>query len=171
MFSCAAFRAVEDTPRASVGQAFNDRLLLVLSQLTSAAMFTHDTTLRVRYGETDQMGYVYYGDYAEYLEVGRVEALRMLGFPYRRLEEEGVMLPVHELSVRYHQPARYDDELTVRTIIDHLPSVRIEFRYEIRNASGQLLTDASTTLVFVDKATMRPTRAPEALLAVLRPWL
>jgi acyl-CoA thioester hydrolase len=100
-----------------------------------------------------------------------VEALRMLGFPYRRLEEEGVMLPVHELSVRYHQPARYDDELTVRTIIDHLPSVRIEFRYEIRNASGQLLTDASTTLVFVDKATMRPTRAPEALLAVLRPWL
>ncbi len=134
-------------------------------------MFMHDIIIRVRYGETDQMGYVYYGDYAEYLEVGRVEALRKLGFPYRRLEEEGVMLPVHELRLRYHLPARYDDELTVRTIIERLPSVRIDFRYEIRNTSGQLLTDAETTLVFVDRATMRPTRAPQALLDALRPLI
>ena len=85
-------------------------------------------TMRVRYGETDQMGYVYYGDYAEYLEVGRVEALRSLGFPYRRLEEEGVMLPVHDLRITYHKPARYDDLLTIRTIIKALPSVRIVVR-------------------------------------------
>lgn len=130
-------------------------------------MITHDTDLRVRYGETDQMGYVYYGDYAEYFEVGRVEALRSLGFPYRRLEEEGVMLPVHDLRITYHKPARYDDLLTIRTIIRTLPSVRIVFDYEVRNESGDLLCEAATTLVFVDRATMRPRRAPDAFLAAM----
>ena len=133
-------------------------------------MFQHKTTLRVRYGETDQMGYVYYGDYAEFLEVGRVEALRSLGFPYRRLEEEGVMLPVLDLTVKYHRPAHYDDLITVWTSITALPSVRIAFTYELRNESGELLTEASTTLVFVDRTTMRPARAPQALLEALRPY-
>jgi acyl-CoA thioester hydrolase len=130
-------------------------------------MITHDTKIRVRYGETDQMGYVYYGDYAEYLEVGRVEALRSLGFPYRRLEEEGVMLPVHGLRITYHRPARYDDLLTVRTIINELPSVRIVFRYEIMNENDELLCEAETTLVFVDRATMRPRRAPDVFIAAM----
>ncbi|MCB9169153.1 MAG: acyl-CoA thioesterase [Flavobacteriales bacterium] len=130
-------------------------------------MFTHDTILRVRYGETDRMGYVYYGDYAEYFEVGRVEALRALGFPYKRLEEEGVMLPVHELLVTYHQPARYDDRLTIRTIIEKVPAVRIDFRYEVRNELDELLTEARTTLVFVDRATGRPCRAPDDLVRAL----
>lgn len=130
-------------------------------------MFSHETQVRVRYGETDQMGYVYYGDYAEYFEVGRVEALRSLGFPYRRLEEEGVMLPVRELHTTYHQPARYDDLLTLRTTIMALPSVRITFGYELRNEAGVLLCEASTTLVFVDRANMRPRRAPDALVAAL----
>ena len=130
-------------------------------------MITHDTELRVRYGETDQMGYVYYGDYAEYFEVGRVEALRSLGFPYRRLEEEGVMLPVHDLRITYHKPAHYDDLLTIRTIIKALPSVRIVFDYEVRNEAGDLLCEASTILVFVDRATMRPRRAPDAFLAAM----
>lgn len=130
-------------------------------------MFMHETTIRVRYGETDQMGFVYYGDYAEFLEVGRVEALRSLGFPYRRLEEEGVMLPVHDLHVTYHQPARYDDLITVRTFIEKLPSVRIDFRYEVLDPDGELLTEANTTLVFVDRATMRPCRAPQDLVDAL----
>lgn len=130
-------------------------------------MFEHKTSIRVRYGETDQMGFVYYGDYAEFFEVGRVEALRSLGFPYRRLEEEGVMLPVHDMQVTYHQPARYDDLITVRTIIEVMPSVRIVFRYEVLSPSGELLTDARTTLVFVDRATMRPCRAPKDLLVAL----
>lgn len=130
-------------------------------------MFEHKTSIRVRYGETDQMGFVYYGDYAEFFEVGRVEALRSLGFPYRRLEEEGVMLPVHDMQVTYHQPARYDDLITVRTIIQVMPSVRIVFRYEVLSPSGELLTDARTTLVFVDRATMRPCRAPKDLLVAL----
>jgi len=133
-------------------------------------MFSHETQVRVRYGETDQMGYVYYGDYAEYFEVGRVEALRSLGFPYRRLEEEGVMLPVRELHTIYHQPARYDDLITLRTTITALPTVRIEFRYELFNAAGVLLCEARTTLVFVDRSNMRPRRAPEALLSAMAPF-
>jgi len=133
-------------------------------------MYTHETSFRVRYGETDQMGYVYYGDYAEYFEVGRVEALRSLGFPYRRLEKEGVMLPVYDLHVRYHRPARYDDLITVRTTIEALPNVRISFRYELHNEAEELLTEASTTLVFVDSTTMRPCRAPQHLLDALAPY-
>lgn len=133
-------------------------------------MYSHETSFRVRYGETDQMGYVYYGDYAEYFEVGRVEALRSLGFPYRRLEKEGVMLPVHDLHVRYHKPARYDDLITVRTFIDAVPGVRINFRYELRNDASELLTEASTTLVFVDSRTMRPCRAPQHLIDALSPY-
>ena len=128
------------------------------------AMFIHETKVRVRYGETDQMGFVYYGNYAEYLEVARVEALRSLGFPYKRLEEEGVMLPVHDLHVTYHRPAGYDDILTVRARITSMPGVRIVFAYEVLNEENVLLTEASTTLVFVDRATKRPRRAPQALL-------
>jgi acyl-CoA thioester hydrolase len=133
-------------------------------------MYDHEITLRVRYGETDRMGYVYYGNYAEYLEVGRVEALRSLGFPYRRLEDEGILLPVHELWLRYHAPAYYDDELVLRTTITALPAVRIEFSYALRSLSGTLLTEATTTLVFVDRATGRPMRAPNELLNALRPF-
>lgn len=132
-------------------------------------MFEHRCQLRVRYGETDRMGYLYYGDYAEYLEVGRVEALRSLGFPYRRIEDEGVLLPVRDLHVRYHAPAHYDDLLTVVTRIRVRPSARIIFDYEVRDERGELLTEASTTLVFVDKLTGRPRRAPEDLLAALAP--
>lgn len=133
-------------------------------------MFSHEVKLRVRYAETDRMGYVYYGTYAQYFEVGRVEALRSLGFPYRRMEEEGVMLPVHDMAVNYHKPAFYDDLLTVRTTITALPSVRIHFAYEISNEADVLITDATTTLVFIDRRTNRPCRAPEELLASLRPY-
>lgn len=133
-------------------------------------MYGHEITLRVRYSETDRMGYVYYGNYAEYLEVGRVEALRSLGFPYKRLEDEGILLPVHELWLRYHAPAYYDDELVLRTTITALPAVRIEFSYALRSLAGTLLTEATTTLVFVDRATGRPMRAPNELLNALRPF-
>jgi acyl-CoA thioester hydrolase len=133
-------------------------------------MYSHTTNLRVRYGETDRMGYVYYGNYAEYLEVGRVEALRALGFPYRRLEDEGILLPVHELWLRYHAPAHYDDELLLQTTITAMPSARIPFRYELRATDGALLTEATTALVFVDRATGRPMRAPAALVAALEPF-
>jgi len=148
----------------------SDPFLLTYIGQAEESMYTHETSFRVRYGETDQMGYVYYGDYAEYFEVGRVEALRSLGFPYRRLEEEGVMLPVHDMQVRYHKPARYDDLITVRTSIEALPNVRVVFRYELRNEADELLTEASTTLVFVDSGSMRPCRAPQHLLDALAPY-
>ncbi len=127
-------------------------------------MFTHQCTVRVRYAETDRMGFVYYGVYAQYFEVARVEALRSLGLSYKRMEDDGVMLPVHDLNVKYHKPALYDDLLTITTRITTLPSVRIAFTYEVRNEAGDLLTEASTTLVFIDKSTGRPCRAPQALL-------
>jgi len=148
----------------------SDPFLLMYIGQAEESMYTHENSFRVRYGETDQMGYVYYGDYAEYFEVGRVEALRSLGFPYRRLEEEGVMLPVHDMQVRYHKPARYDDLITVRTSIEALPNVRIVFRYELRNEADELLTEAATTLVFVDRSSMRPCRAPQHLLDALAPY-
>lgn len=151
----------------SVGGKTSQRRSSVRSGLF-CTMFEFDTTVRVRYGETDQMGYVYYGDYAQFLEVGRVEALRSLGFPYRRLEEQGVMLPVHDLRITYHRPARYDDLLTIRTRIEALPSVRIGFDYTIMNEAGEVLCEAHTTLVFVDRVTMKPRRAPDALVQALQ---
>lgn len=133
-------------------------------------MFTHDARLRVRYAETDQMGQMYYGRYAELFEVGRVEALRSLGFPYRRIEESGVILPVRDLSIRYRKPVRYDDELIIRTTITALPTVRIHFRYALLGVGEELLTDGETTLVFLDRSTGRPCHAPVALVDALRPW-
>jgi acyl-CoA thioester hydrolase len=130
-------------------------------------MYSHDHQLRVRYGETDQMGFVYYGRYAEFFEIGRVETMRSLGFPYKRIEEEGVRLPVHELKVKYHKPARYDDLLTVRTMVIARPTVRIVFRYEVLNEAGLLLTEAETTLVFIDTVSGRPRTAPPGLVLAL----
>lgn len=133
-------------------------------------MFTHQHSLRVRYAETDRMGYVYYGVYAQYFEVARVEALRGLGLSYKRMEDDGIMLPVHDLNVKYHQPAFYDDALTIHTRIGALPAVRIHFDYEVRNERAELLTEASTTLVFIDKGTGRPCRAPQHLLDLFAPY-
>jgi acyl-CoA thioester hydrolase len=96
--------------------------------------------VRVRYAETDQMGVVYHGNYAQYFEMGRVEWLRKLGVSYKWMEENGVMLPVVSLTMNYKKPARYDDLLTVKTILKNQTSVKIEFEYEINNESGELLT-------------------------------
>lgn len=131
-------------------------------------MYTHETRLRVRYSETDRMGYVYYGNYAEYLEVARVEMLRSAGIAYRALEDEGVMLPVRELKIVYHKPARYDDEIVVRTEIRMLPTVRVVFHYTVLHADGALLSEAETTLVFVDASTGRPRTAPDRVLRALK---
>lgn len=132
-------------------------------------MYQSSTQIRVRYGETDQMGYVYYGNYAEYFEVGRVESLRNLGCTYKDLEKSGVWLPVTDFEIKYHAPARYDDQLTILTRIRSLPAARIYFDYEVRNEQGVLLTVAKTTLVFINAANGRPTRCPDDLLAALAP--
>lgn len=128
-------------------------------------MISSKTELRVRYAETDQMGYVYYGNYAQYFEVARVEMLRELGFSYKALEDEGIMLPVLDFTIRYFRPALYDDLLTIETVIPTAPSARILFNYRTFNASRELLNEASTTLVFVNKDSGRPCKAPADMRA------
>ncbi len=127
---------------------------------------TH-TKLRVRYGETDQMGIVYYGNYADYLEQGRTEWLRSLGFSYKFMEENNIHLPVINLNIDYKKPALYDDVLTISTTLKKKPSVKIEFYYEIHNQNDQLLITASTTLVFVNSITKKHRKVPEYLLEKL----
>ncbi|MCB0449411.1 acyl-CoA thioesterase [Mariniflexile maritimum] len=120
--------------------------------------------IRVRYGETDQMGVVYHGNYALYLEMGRIEWLRKLGISYKNMEENGVMLPVVSLNINYKKSAVYDDVINVKTQLKNTPSARIEFEYEITNEQGEILTLANTTLVFIDMKTNRPMRAPQYIL-------
>lgn len=126
------------------------------------------TKLRVRYGETDQMGVVYYGNYAEYLEQGRTEWLRALGITYKSMEENDIQLPVVNLNIDYKQPARYDDVISISTELKKLPTARIDFYYEIHNSDGILLATASTTLVFIDRLTNKLRRAPDYLIEKLK---
>ncbi|MCU0418878.1 MAG: acyl-CoA thioesterase [Cyclobacteriaceae bacterium] len=133
-------------------------------------MYTSETLIRVRYGETDQMGYVYYGNYAMFYEVGRVESLRQLGLTYKELEDMGVMMPVLENHSKFLAAALYDDLLTVRTTIREKPGVRIRFNYEIFNDQGKLIHQGETHLAFVDKKTGRPCRPPEVFQQVLAPY-
>jgi acyl-CoA thioester hydrolase len=129
--------------------------------------FQNEIKIRVRYGETDQMGYCYYGNYAQYFEVGRVEALRSIGMSYKEMEDQGFMLPVSEFSVKYKSPAFYDDELIVTTYIREVKGARIYFDYEIRNEKENLIATAATILVFVSKENMTPVAAPENFLSAL----
>jgi acyl-CoA thioester hydrolase len=133
-------------------------------------MYQSETTVRVRYGETDQMGYVYYGFYAMYYEVGRVEAMRQLGLSYRAVEEMGVMMPVLENHSRYLAPGRYDELLRIVTTIREKPGIRIRFEYEIFNEANKLINQGDTLLVFVNKATTRPCRPPKAMEDLLAPY-
>ncbi len=124
-------------------------------------MIKHQTKLRVRYGETDKMGYCYYGTYAEYYEVARTELVRSLGYPYRKLEEDGILLPVVSLNINYRKPAFYDDELTIVAYIKTMPSIKIVFNYEVYNQDNELLNTGETVLVFVDAKERKPVRMPE----------
>jgi acyl-CoA thioester hydrolase len=116
------------------------------------------------------MGYVYYGNYARYFEIARVECLRNLGFSYKELEASGIMMPVYEYTTRYMQPAQYDDLLTVKVLVRTLPKVRMVFEYEIYNEQQALLTTGNTTLVFINRQTKKPCPAPMPLLQKLNPF-
>lgn len=130
-------------------------------------MYTTETRIRVRYGETDQMQYVYYGVYAMYYEVGRVESLRQLGLTYRELEAMGIIMPVLENHSEFLLPAVYDELLRVVVTIPEKPSVRIRFQYEIYNEKETLIHRGQTLLAFVNQKTGRPCRPPEAFQKVL----
>jgi len=131
-------------------------------------MYVNEIKIRVRYAETDQMGYVYYGHYAAYFEVARVEMLRSLGFSYKILEEEGFILPVYKYSIKYLRPAYYDELLRIKTIIKVMPLARITFNYETYNEKNEILNEAETTLVFVNKVTGKPGAPPADLLKAMQ---
>ena len=133
-------------------------------------MYQAETQIRVRYAETDQMSYVYYGNYAMYFEVARVEAMRSVGFSYRQMEEEGIMMPVLESHFRYLKPGKYDELLTIKTKIPQLPGVKIRFEYQVFNEADELITEGWTTLAFLKKESHQPTRPPQNLLALLKPY-
>ena len=128
----------------------------------------NETKIRVRYGETDQMGVVYHANYAVYFEVGRTEWLREFGLSYSGMEAEGIMLPVISLSINYKNSARYDDVLKVKTTLKKMPTASIEFNYELRNESDILLATGHTILAFIDTKRNRPTRCPKYLLDKLQ---
>ena len=122
------------------------------------------TELRVRYGETDQMGVVYYGNYASYLEQGRTDWLRAQGFSYKWMEENNVLLPVTNLNIDFKLPARYDDVITITTTLRNIPTHKIEFDYQIHNEQDELLVRAYTSLVFIDSTTGKLMKAPSYLI-------
>src|ERR1041385_5039671 len=131
-------------------------------------MYITEIRIRVRYGETDRMGYAYYGNYAQYFEVARVEALRNLGFSYRKIEDEGIILPVLNYSVKFLKPAFYDDKLLIKVTIKEPPLARIRFDYEVYNEKDELINIAETTLVFIRRNTNKPCGAPEDFLNALK---
>lgn len=124
----------------------------------------HITEIRVRYGETDRMGFCYYGNYAQFLEVARVELLRSKGVSYKELEDAGILLPVRNFSIKYIAPAKYDDVLFIETEIVKINGSRIEFIYEMRNQKNLLIATANTELVFVNSDTMKPAQVPTEIL-------
>ncbi|NAS30908.1 YbgC/FadM family acyl-CoA thioesterase [Flavobacteriaceae bacterium R38] len=125
---------------------------------------SHEIKVRIRYSETDQMGVVYHGNYAQFLEMGRVEWLRNLGISYRSMEENGIMLPVISLNLKFVKSAKYDDLLSVKTTLSKRPSVKIEFEYEISNQNDEIITTGNTTLAFINMKTKRPMKCPDYLL-------
>ena len=133
-------------------------------------MYTHEIQVRVRYAETDKMGFVYYGNYPTYYEVARVEGFRALGFSYKEMEDAGVGMPVLSMEVKYHGPAKYDDLLTVKLIVPEVPRARIKFQYEIRNEEGTLVNTGETILAFMNMETGRPVKMPEALSQAISPF-
>lgn len=133
-------------------------------------MFVHETTIRVRYADTDQMGYMYYGNYAAFFEVARTEMLRSLGMTYRSMEQDGVMMPVLELKSKYFKPARYDENILIKVTILDKPGVRIVFHYDLFNENGDQIHKAETTLVFVDIEKNKPCMPPQNFLDKISPF-
>jgi acyl-CoA thioester hydrolase len=130
-------------------------------------MTKNTIAFRIRYAETDQMGYAHHGNYAQYFEMGRTELLRQANISYKKMEEDGLILPVYSMNTRYIKPAKYDDQLILKTFLKEKPSARIIFHYEIYNDQKELICQAETTLVFVDTSKNRPVKIPQELLKKL----
>lgn len=132
--------------------------------------FPHSISLRIRYSETDKMGFCYYGNYPAFLELARVESLRSLGVIYAELEEQGMLLPVKSLSIDYKKPLRYDELIRVESILTQVTSCTLQFEYTITGEDNQLRTRASTTLVFTDSISLRPLKVPDQIMQLILPY-
>ena len=127
----------------------------------------HRFTIRVRYGDTDQMGFAYYGNYLRWFEIGRAEMLRALGRSYRDIEAQGIWLPVLEAQCRYLKPARYDDEVVIETGVRELGRASVRFGYRIlRAGDDELLAHGETVHCYMSPGG-QPVRPPEELLKLL----
>ena len=134
-------------------------------------MFTHETPIRVRYAETDQMGVVYHSNYFPYFEAARAEAIRELGMTYADIEKTGVFMPIVDVHCRYLRPAKYDDLLTVRTMLKELPvHHKIEFHHEVYNEKDELLVVGKIILYFMEAHGMKKTVMPQELMEKLKPY-
>ncbi len=129
---------------------------------------TSKSKLKVRYAETDQMGVVYHGNYAQYFEVARIEWLDKIGISYKKMEENGIMLPVVSLSTKFIKSALFDDVLTITTRIKKMPTAKIEFEYDIHNHNGELLTQGETVLVFISMESKRPVKCPNNVIELIK---
>lgn len=145
--------------------------MIVFTHHSPLTMYISETSTRVRYAETDQMGIVYYGNYAQYFEIGRVESIRQLGYSYKQMEEDGVMLPVVEMHIKYLRSAVYDDLITIKTTLRELPhDHKITFHQEVFNESGKLLTTGTVSLYFLDVKTKQRAMIPEKMREKLLPF-
>jgi acyl-CoA thioester hydrolase len=149
---------------------FFEKFFVNLRQKIDFFMYSFEIQLSPRYSETDQMGYVYYGNYAAYYEQVRSESMRGLETSYPEMEQRGVMLPCTEMHIKYLKAARYDELLTVKMTLTEMPVTRLFHSYEIYNEQGELLNKGTTVLVFVDSKTMKPCRCPEWFAEKLRPY-
>ena len=132
-------------------------------------MYATSVKLRIRYSETDKMGFCYYGNYAQFFEVARVEMLRSLGISYKEMEDEGILLPVTHFSVNYLKPAFYDEEILVKCVVNKMPGVRITFNYETLNAKNEKLNDAVTDLIFLNQKLNKPIKPPHYIIDSFKP--
>ncbi len=134
-------------------------------------MFISDTKIRIHYALTDQMGFVYYGNYAQFYEIGRTEAIRQLGYTYKDIEAMGIIMPVVDIHFRYLRPAKYDDLITVKTTLKEIPiHHKIIFHGEIYNEAGQLLNSGDVTLYFMEADGLKRCMMPAALKDKLQPF-
>ena len=134
-------------------------------------MLTYEITHRIAYYETDNMGYVHHSNYIRLFERARTEMMRGFGYTYAAMEASGIMMPIIDVSCRYHSPGRYDDLLTIRATIKEIPVTRLHLDYEVHNEAGTLICTGHTTLVFVNDHTRKPTRAPEAFVKALETYM
>jgi acyl-CoA thioester hydrolase len=133
-------------------------------------MVSNEIHTRIRYGETDQMGFVYYGNYALFFEIGRTELMRKLGFPYRRLEDYNIQMPVLELNIKFLKPIFYDELIMIKTSVFEKPGIKIRFDYEVYTEKNELATTGNTVLAFIDKLSKKPKRPDSRVLSKFDPY-